>query len=390
MLNNLQAVPSDSLLKLIGQFQADTRDDKIDLGVGVYRDQSGNTPVMAAVKEAEKVLVNQQLSKAYIGLAGDRDFLDVMGQLVFGDITPKKTQFAYLQTPGGSAAIRLASDFIRRCTPETTIWVGMPCWANHLPIFKAAGLDVKTYNYYDEVRREINETTIYESLSQAKRGDIILLQGCCHNPTGVDMNLDQWNHITALCTDNGLIPFIDIAYHGLGRGLKEDLLGVNLILEAVPLALVAISCSKNFGLYRERTGGLFVMTENSETANVSISNLFDLARTSYSMPPDHGASIVRIILETPEFKNMWEAELATMRERITSTRKNIIESFRDQTLSYMKNDQGMFSLLPLNTQQIDILRTEHSIYMAGNGRINIAGLKPGSVDRFVSAMKSVL
>jgi len=390
MIGTLDLIAPDPLLKLIGEFRNDKNEDKIDLGVGVYRNARGLTPVMEAVKLAERELLASQDSKAYIGLAGDGEFLDLMGQLVFGDISPKKTRFAYLQTPGGSAALRLASDLIKRSTPDAAIWVGLPCWANHLPIFKAAGLNIKTYQYYDSQSRAVDESSMLESFASANDGDLILLQGCCHNPTGVDLTLEQWKAVTKLVQAKGLIPLIDIAYQGLGKGLKEDLYGVNHIMEAVPEALVAVSCSKNFGLYRERTGGLFVMADSVKRANIGITNLYDLARSSYSMPPDHGAAIVKTILKDNVLKSSWEHELADMRQRISSTRKSIIEAFSDNSLSYMASDNGMFSLLSLNSEQIDRLRVEHSIYMAGNGRINIAGLKPHSLDKLVSSIKAVL
>ena len=390
MLENLFVVPSDPLLKLIGEFQNDQRAHKIDLGVGVYRNEQGQTPVMAAVKKAEQKLVDEQDSKAYIGLAGDIEFLDQMGYLVFGGIRPKKTRFAYLQTPGSSAALRLAGDIIKRSNPDATIWIGLPCWTNHLPIFEAARLNVKTYTYYNSKTRSANADTIYEALNRAGAGDIILLQGCCHNPTGADLSLSEWTEISRLCVKRGLIPLIDIAYQGLGRGLDEDLKGLNIIMEAVPEALVAVSCSKNFGLYRERTGALYVMAPTIEKAEVSLTNLFQLARTSYSMPPDHGAAIVRTILKTPELRQLWEDELADMRRRISENRAAVIAGYGGGEFSYMENDQGMFSLLPLDEKQIASLRDQHAIYMAGNGRINLAGIRSEDIPRFTDALKTVL
>ena len=227
------------------------------------------------------------------------------------------------------------------------------------------------------------------ALNKARSGDIVLLQGCCHNPTGADLSLSNWKDIAEVCTTRGLTPFIDIAYQGLGKGLTEDLQGLNIIMEAVPEALVAVSCSKNFGLYRERTGALYVMAPTIKKAEISLTNLFDLARTSYSMPPDHGAAIVKTILRSPELKALWEAELTTMRERISSTRKSIIEQCGTNKFGYMQSDQGMFSMLPLSISQIDRLRDDYAIYMAGNGRINIAGLKSDSVERFANAISAV-
>ena len=389
MHESLFVVPSDPLLKLIGAFKSDPREDKIDLGVGVYRNDAGETPVMKAVKFAEQRLIETQASKAYIGLAGDVEFLDEMGYLVFGGIRPKKSRFSYLQTPGGSAALRLGSDIIKRANENVTVWVGLPCWANHLPIFKAAGLSVETYAYFNQKSKTVDTVSMMAALNKARSGDIVLLQGCCHNPTGADLSLSNWKDIAEVCTTRGLTPFIDIAYQGLGKGLTEDLQGLNIIMEAVPEALVAVSCSKNFGLYRERTGALYVMAPTIKKAEISLTNLFDLARTSYSMPPDHGAAIVKTILRSPELKALWEAELTTMRERISSTRKSIIEQCGTNKFGYMQSDQGMFSMLPLSISQIDRLRDDYAIYMAGNGRINIAGLKSDSVERFANAISAV-
>lgn len=390
MLEHLFVVPEDPLLRLIGAFKSDKRADKIDLGVGVYRNEQGLTPVMEAVKRAEHILLETQDSKAYIGLAGDVEFLDEMGHLVFGGIRPKKSRFAYLQTPGASAALRLGGDIIKRSNDDATIWIGLPCWSNHIPIFNAAKLKIETYSYYDEQKRRLDQNAVFEALKTAKTGDIILLQGCCHNPTGVDFSLSDWVDISRICVERGLIPFIDMAYQGLGQGLSEDLQGLNVIMETVPEALIAVSCSKNFGLYRERTGALYVMAPTIEKAKISLTNLFDLARTSYSMPPDHGAAIVKTILRSPELKQLWENELRHMRKRIAATRKAIIENCGTERFGYMQSDQGMFSLLPLTASQIARLRDDHAIYMAGNGRINIAGLKPDSIGQFSDALHSVL
>lgn len=389
MHDHLFVVSEDPLLKLIGAFKRDPRPHKLDLGVGVYRDRQGGTPVMKAVKKAEEILLNTQDSKAYIGLAGDVEFLDAMGHLVFGGIRPKKSRFAYLQTPGGSAALRLGADIIKRSNADAAVWIGMPCWTNHVPIFEAARLKVETYSYYDFETRCVARETIFDALSRARSGDIILLQGCCHNPTGVDLALENWIEIAKVCTEKGLIPFIDIAYQGLGDGLDRDLLGVNIIMEAVPEALVAVSCSKNFGLYRERTGALFVMAPNIKKAEISLTNLFELARTSYSMPPDHGAAIVKTILGDAELRSLWDHELTHMRARIAETRQKLIALSQDGHLDYMRKDKGMFSLLPLSESQIDRLRDDHAVYMAGNGRINIAGLTPEAIERFADALRTL-
>ena len=390
MLENLFVVPEDPLLKLIGAFKEDPRPDKIDLGVGVYRDASGRTPVMQAVKLAEAQLLETQDSKSYVGLAGDLEYLDLMGHLVFGGIRPKKTRFAYLQTPGGSAALRLGGDIIKRSNPDAQVWVGLPCWSNHTPIFTAAGLTIKTYDYLDAAGRNVNSEAMFSALSEAKPGDIVLLQGCCHNPSGADLSPADWQGIADICNQKGLTPFIDIAYQGLGDGLIEDLAGMNIIMEQVPEALVSVSCSKNFGLYRERTGALYVMAPNIKKADVSLTNLFELARTSYSMPPDHGAAIVRTILKDEALKQVWKDELGSMRARIYAMRNALADQLEDAGWDYLRRGRGMFSIMPLSSEQIENLRQDHAIYMAGNGRINFAGFTTAQVSIFAEQISKTM
>ena len=262
MLENLNRIPADPLLKLITAFAADKRTDKMDLGVGVYKNASGQTEVMQAVKRAEQTLVNEQESKSYVGLAGDMEFVEEIRKLTFGEFTRNENHLTGLQTPGGSAALRLAGDLIKRSNPDAKIWIGLPGWSNHIPIFEMAGLKLETYNRYDLETSSIAFDAVMSSLSAANRGDIILLQGCCDNPTGADFSLDEWKSLAELSNQIGLIPLIDLAYQGLGRGLEQDVAGLTTILGQIPEALVTISCSKNFGLYRERTGALFVLASN--------------------------------------------------------------------------------------------------------------------------------
>jgi len=328
----------------------------------------------------------------YRGLVGDIEFVELLGGLVFGDVGTEADRIAGIQTPGGSAALRLAGDIMKRFGPDIKIWVGLPCWANHLPIFEAAGLNIETYNYYDTQSRSVDRASMYSNLETAGAGDIILLQGCCHNPTGADLSLEDWKWITGLCNDKGVVPLIDIAYQGLGRGLTEDMAGVRHLTRSVPEALVSVSCSKNFGLYRERTGALYVFGANPQKADLARSNLFSLARTSYSMPPDHGAAVVISILQNAEFRKVWETELEGMRTRIFANRQAFVQAWDNNIidLSYVLGDQGMFSLLPLKPAQIDVLRAKHAIYLPGNGRINLAGLAAKDIPMFVEGLRSVL
>jgi aromatic-amino-acid transaminase len=393
MFDLLSPVPDDPLLKLIGAFRSDNRANKIDLGVGVYRDNTGATPVMSVVKRAEKVLHELQDSKAYLGLAGDVEFLRLLKHQVFQGSALDIDQIASIQTPGGSGALRLAGDLVCSTAKAPRVWVGLPCWANHIPIFQAAGLKVETYAAYDPESHRVDGESMLESLTRAQPGDLVLLQGCCHNPTGGDMSDETWRALADLCCKSGLIPLIDIAYQGLGRGLREDMSGVDILLGQVPEAIVAVSCSKNFGLYRERTGALFVVAESPRHADIVRSNLFALARTSYSMPPDHGAALVRVILSNEELTTTWEAELSAMRARILTMRQGVVDCWQENPcadLSYLSTDRGMFSLLPLNGAQITDLRESHAIYVAGNGRINLAGLKSSDIPHLVASLQSVM
>lgn len=390
MLENLFMVPQDPLLRLIGEFKNDQRAGKIDLGVGVYRDESGETPVMEAVKIAEKQLLLTQSSKSYLGLAGDWEYLDLLGYLVFGGIRPKKSRFAYLQTPGGSGALRLGADIIKTSDENAAVWVGEPSWSNHIPIFTAAGLRVETYDIFSAGGFEVSFENIMNQLEKAKAGDVVLLQGCGHNPTGMDFNAQQWRELATYCEGKGLIPFIDLAYHGLAEGLDDDLEGLSIVMELVPEALVAVSCSKNFGLYRERTGALYVMAPNIKKAEVSLTNLFALARVSYSMPPDHGAAIVKTILKDPELRAVWENELSRMRARIKSNRKRLGEGLQDFGGKTVLSGKGMFSLLPVKPRHIDKLREAHAVYMPNSGRINIAGISESRVSYLVDVLRGVV
>lgn len=392
MLENLNAIPVDPLLKIIGEYAADERSDKIDLGVGVYKNADGQTTVMKAVKRAEQNLVDEQFSKSYIGLAGDMGFVEEIRKLTFGDIARGQNRLMGLQTPGGSGALRLAGDLIKKSNPAAKIWIGLPCWSNHIHIFKMAGLKIETYNRYDSETSSIAFDTIVSSLSAANHGDIILLQGCCDNPTGADFSLNQWKTLASLCNQFGLIPLVDLAYQGLGQGLTQDVAGLSTILDQIPEALITVSCSKNFGLYRERTGALFVLASDNAQSKIVRSNLFSLARAGYSMPPDHGAVVVRLILRNPETKEIWVSELDDMRERIITMRHSLAAHLEklDGSYKFIRCQKGMFSLLPLRSDQIEHLRVKYGIYMAGNGRINIAGLNVAQIERFSTALNTFI
>ena len=389
MFDALNRQPDDPLLALIGLFRADERAGKVDLGVGVYRDETGATPIFRAVKEAEKRLVETQPTKAYVGPEGDPVFLDRLWELTTAD-AGRGRAVAGLQTPGGSGALRLAADLLARMGTKG-IWLGLPSWPNHASIFKSAGLEVITYPFFDISAQSVQFDRMMEALGGAAPGDAVLLHASCHNPTGANLTDDQWHAVSALIAEKGLLPLVDIAYQGYGRVLDEDAAGLRTLLTAVPEALVAVSCSKSFGLYRERTGAIYAACNNAETALSVRSNLAALARTSYSMPPDHGAAIVSMILGDAALKADWMAEIEAMRQRVTAIRERLAAGLagRWQVLTAIREQEGMFSLLPLEEAQVLKLRAEHAIYMPTSGRINIAGLKTAEVDDVIAKFLSL-
>jgi aromatic-amino-acid transaminase len=389
MFDALTRQPDDALLALIGLYRADARPGKVDLGVGVYRDETGATPIFRAVKAAEKQLLETQASKAYVGPEGDPLFLDRLWALTTGEAGRGKATAA-LQTPGGSGALRLAADLMVRMGVKG-IWLGLPSWPNHASIFKAAGLEVITYTFFDVPSQTVQFDRMMAALEGAAAGDAVLLHASCHNPTGAGLTAEQWATVTELVEKRGLLPLVDIAYQGYGNGLDADAAGLRALLSAVPESLVAVSCSKSFGLYRERTGAIYAVTGNAETALSVRTNLSALARTSYSMPPDHGAAVVSAILGDEALKADWMAELETMRLRIVSIRERLAAglSRRWQVLTAIASQEGMFSLLPLEEADVLRLRAEHAIYMPGSGRINIAGLKSAEVDDVIAKFLSL-
>jgi len=389
MFERLEPKPADPLLAIIGMYAADDREEKMDLGVGVFRDSVGATPVMQVVKAAERRLVEAQESKAYVGLSGDLEFVECMYQLAFGANSALRERCVGLQTPGGSGALRLAADFIQRSKPDANVLVGTPTWDNHGPILDAAGLASKRYQYFNVAEQVLDFESMVGALATASAGDVVLLQGCCHNPTGADLSLEQWQRVAQLCGERGLLPFIDVAYQGLGSSLGSDLDGVNALLAAVPEALVTVSCSKNFGLYRERTGGLYIFCENQSMAQVAQSNVLSLARASYSMPPDHGAVIVRTILQDAALTQQWQAELARMQQRMQGIRGQLADALGNSK-GAIASQKGMFSTLNLSPETITMLREKHAIYMASSGRINIAGFKDADVERFAGIVGPLL
>jgi len=388
----MQAAPADKILALIGKFRDDPRTDKIDLGPGVYKDENGDTPVMAAVRDAEQRLFQSQTSKSYVGGLGDLGFNAAISQLVFGaDLDTSRVRA--LQTPGGTGALRVLCDTLKRANPKAKIWFSDPTWPNHLPIAQEAGLEIASYPYFDAQTGGLRFDAMMETLKQCGPDDIVMLHGCCHNPTGANPTAEQWQEIAALASKNGFLPFIDFAYHGFGDGLDEDAVAVRMMLKQVPEMVVASSCSKNFGVYRERTGAAIIVGKNAERADVVLSQMASVARGNYSMPPDHGAAVVRIILEDPTLRQSWEEELNAVRTRMLSLRTTLADTLREKsgtdTFDFVAHHRGMFSRMPVTAEQVDRLQSEFGIYMVGDGRFNVAGLRASIIEPFADALIAV-
>ena len=386
-LADLEAVRSDSLLKLIALAAADPRSDKIDVGVGVYRDGEGRTPVMRAVKAAEKRLWQTQDSKSYLGSNGDAAFAELLRPIVLGEHAGDE-RIVGLQTPGGCGALRLGMQLVAKVNPSARVLVGMPTWPNHVPIVAGCGLEIKEYPYYDRDARRIRFDAMLAAIDAAQSGDVVLLHGCCHNPTGADLDGDEWRQVTDAVVQRGLIPFVDNAYQGLGRGLDEDAAGLRGILAACDEVLVAQSCDKNFSVYRDRVGCLFIKTASRSASEIAMGHVLQIAREMWSMPPDHGAAVVRTVLQDAALTADWRLELDEMRGRILRIRERLAAA--DPRLAYIGDQMGMFSMLPLSQEQVLELRERHGIYMADSGRFNVLGMADEAVDRFVSAVAEAI
>ncbi len=384
LLGLLSPEPPDGLLALIGLYAADKRACKIDVGVGVYRDANGRTPVFAAVKAAEQMLVAEQASKSYLGPAGDEQYVELLASEALGSDLASSPSLVGMQTPGGTGALRLGAELINRASPGQGIWIGTPTWANHIPIFSGVGLTTRQYRFFNSTISDFDIEAMLVDLAQANAGDILLLHGCCHNPTGTSFNIEQWSILADLVVERGLLPFIDVAYHGLGLGLDQDVSGMRLFLARVPSALIAYSCDKNFGLYRERVGALWIQTNSPTQAEIVRSNAHALARINWSMPPDHGAAIVRTILGDASLRREWEIELTAMKDRISTLRAALAGAH--PRLAPIGRQHGLFAMLPLCSDAVAKLREQHAIYMAGNGRINIAGLQMEMVPALAAAI----
>ena len=396
MFESLKPVAIDPILGLMMAFKADERAEKIDLGVGVYQDDRGRTPVMASVKEAESRLMLVENTKAYQGMAGDPDYNQRMLDLLFGSDHSilSSGRVKSIQAPGGSGALRVGAEVIRRARPDAMLWVGVPTWPNHIPLLGSAGFNIREYPYYDIESRQVNVEAMMETLGQVPAGDMVLLHGCCHNPTGADLTPEQWDAIADLALERGFVPFIDTAYQGLGDGLDQDAYGMRMMAERLPELVIASSCSKNFGLYRERTGSITFIAETSERADVVVTQAMSTARSLYSMPPAHGALLVSMVLGDEVLRNQWQMELEEVRQRIVSMRQLLCGSLKDNAagvdFSHIEKQKGMFSFLGITTPQLERLRNEFGIYIVSSTRINLAGVNSNNIGYLTDALQSVL
>jgi aspartate aminotransferase len=389
LLAPLPQQPEDQILKLMRLFAEDPRPAKIDLGVGVYRNAQGQTPVMRAVKTAERQLWESQQTKSYTGLTGDPGFHEAMSGLVLGD-SVDRARLAAAASVGGTGALHTALELIRAANPEARIWLPDPTWPNHAPIAGHVGLARRSYRYFDATTGAADPAAMLEDLSATGPGDVVLLHGCCHNPTGADLALPDWKALAALLARTGATPLIDLAYLGFGDGIEADAAGTRLLAAALPETLIAASCSKNFGLYRERAGLLLTVTPDAAARNRAQQNLAALNRMNFSFPPDHGARLVSMILEDPELRAEWLGELDEMRAGITALRQQLAAALREGSGSdrfgFLAENRGMFSRLGASPEQVETLRRDHSIYMVGDSRMNIAGLSPRDVPRLAEAI----
>jgi aspartate/tyrosine/aromatic aminotransferase len=386
-LADLSPVPEDPLIALIGMVHADPRPDKIDVGVGVFRDGAGNTPILKVMKEAEQRLLDTQITKAYLGSAGDKRFAELLRPILLGEHA-NDDRIAGIQTPGGCGALRLGFELIATINPGARVLVGTPTWPNHPPIINAVRLEVVEYPYYERGQGAIRFEDMLEALNKGAPGDVALLHGCCHNPTGADLDPVQWAEVADVCRDRALIPLVDIAYQGFGRGLEEDAAGLHGILSQCDEVIVAQSCDKNFSCYRDRLGAIFVKTGSAQTTATAMSHVLQRAREMWSMPPDHPAACAHIILEDPELQARWLVELAGMRDWINAVRQRIAAA--DPRLAFIGRQFGMFSMLPLSREQVLKLREDYAIYMADSGRFNVVGMSDGQIDRFITAVVEAL
>ncbi|KGJ96815.1 amino acid aminotransferase [Colwellia psychrerythraea] len=396
MFDSLKALPADPILGLGIKYKKDTNPKKIDLGVGVYKDEAGNTPVLNCVKKAEQHRLTTEQSKAYISPGGSPLFNSEMAKLIFGadHKVLAEDRARIISTPGGTGALRVAGEFIKSCKSDATIWVSNPTWANHNGVFAAAGLNVKTYPYYDYENKSLDFDGMLNALKEVGKDDVVLLHACCHNPSGMDLNKEQWQQVAEVAKTVGFTPLLDMAYQGFGTGLEDDAYGLRLLADTVEEMIICSSCSKNFGLYRERIGACTIIGSSSIAVDIANSVLLYVARVIYSMPPAHGAAIVETILTSDELRTEWYGELKDMRDRINGNRKLIVDKLIEhgvtQDFSHISRQMGMFSFLGLSPEQVQQLQDDYSIYLVGSSRMSIAGYSNDNVDYLAQSIAKVL
>ena len=395
MLDRLERLPADSILGLAAACRADPNPDKVDLTVGIYMDEQGRCPVFEAIRSAQQALVAQEVTKAYMPPAGDEAFIQGMQTLVLGQESTALAEgrVGSVQAPGGCGALRIGAEVIFRAAPEARVWVSDPTWPVHFPLLGSVGLTFETYRYYDPASHGVNFEGMLADLQRTRPGDVVLLHGCCHNPCGADLSLEQWGEIAALAEQRGFIPFVDIAYQGLGAGLEADAAGLRLLVARLPEVVIAASCSKNMGLYRERAGLAMFVCRDESSAQAAVSQALVAARGIYSMPPAHGALLAGRVLSDAALAQSWRAELATMCERINGLRRELrqkLAASSGRDFDFIERENGMFSFLGLSTEQVLRLRGEFSVYMLDSSRINVAGVNRRNIDYLAQSVAAVL
>jgi len=395
MFDSLPVLPPDSILGLAAACRADPNPDKVDLTLGVYMDETGLCPVFESVQQAQQALVSEEQTKVYMPPQGDPDYLTGIRSLIFGEagMADLGDRISAVQTPGGCGAVRLGAEVLHAAAPDATVWVSDPTWPVHIPLMGSVGLQFKTYRYYSADMKGLDFDAMLVNLEAAQAGDVVLLHGCCHNPSGVDPTLKQWGVLADLISERQLLPMIDFAYQGMGAGLDKDAAGIRAVLERVPEMIIAVSSSKNIGLYRERAGAAVFVGGDARAAEAMASQAVSAARRVYSMPPAHGALLAGRVLSSPALRSAWEAELGQICQRINGLRGQFEEALTTATgrdFSFIDTEHGMFSFLGLSVEQAQRLRTEQSIYMLDSSRINIAGLNANNLGRVVEAVASVL
>lgn len=397
MFKHLKAVPGDPLLALIVAHQQDTNPKKVDLGVGVYKDDVGRTPILESVKKAEALMLANEQTKSYLGVYGDANFAPLIQTLLLGNDSDiiKQKRIQSSQTPGGTGALKVAADFISANLEGARLFVSDPTWGNHVSIFNSAGVEVIDYPYYDALTNDVRFDDMMAFLdAEMKEGDVLLLHACCHNPTGVDLKIEHWRALTDFVNERNVLPLVDAAYQGFGDGLDEDMAGLRHMAERVPSMLIANSFSKNFGIYRDRCGGLSVIAENSEEASNAFSIIGQAIRANYSMPPAHGATVVYTIMNNPELHALWEQEVTQMRNRINGLRSQLVEKLAasgvSKDFSFIAKQRGMFSYSGLTLEQVRKLRSDYSIYIADTGRMSVAGVSDSNIDYLCESIAKVV